>query len=53
MRLYEGKERVNIIDFVDDFSYEGSMNYLMKHSLERIEIYKREKFEYKTYDITL
>jgi superfamily II DNA or RNA helicase len=53
MRLYEGKERVNIIDFVDDFSYNGSMNYLMKHSLERIEIYKREKFEYKTYEITL
>jgi superfamily II DNA or RNA helicase len=53
MRLYEGKERVNIIDFVDDFSYNGSMNYLMKHSLERIEIYKREKFEYKTYDVTL
>ena len=53
MRLYEGKERVNIIDFVDDFSYNGSMNYLMKHSLERIEIYKREKFEYKIYDVTL
>lgn len=53
MRLYEGKEKVNIIDFVDDFSYNGSMNYLMKHSLERIEIYKREKFEYKNYEITL
>ena len=38
---------------VDDFSHNGSMNYLMKHSLERIEIYKREKFEYKNYEITL
>lgn len=53
MRLYEGKEKVNIIDFVDDFSWKASINYLMKHSLERIEIYKREKFDYKIYDVTL
>jgi superfamily II DNA or RNA helicase len=53
MRLYEGKEKVNIIDFVDDFSWKSSINYLMKHSLERIEIYKREKFDYKMYDVTL
>lgn len=53
MRLYEGKEKVNIIDFVDDFSWKTSANYLMKHSLERIEIYKREKFDYKIYDVTL
>ena len=53
MRLYEGKEKVNIIDFVDDFSFEESANYLMKHSLERIEIYKREKFEYKMYSVNL
>jgi superfamily II DNA or RNA helicase len=53
MRLYEGKEKVNVIDFVDDFRFDGMDNYLMKHSWERIEIYKREKFEYKIYDITL
>lgn len=51
MRLYEGKEKVNIIDFVDDFTYDGKENYLMKHSRERIEIYKREHFEYKVYDV--
>lgn len=53
MRLYEGKEKVNVIDFVDDFSWKSSANYLIKHSNERIEIYKREKFEYKIYDVTL
>jgi superfamily II DNA or RNA helicase len=53
MRLYEGKEKVNVIDFVDDFSWKGSPNYLLKHSAERIEIYKREKFDYKLYDVTL
>jgi superfamily II DNA or RNA helicase len=51
MRKLEGKEKVNIIDFVDDFSYDGNMNYLLKHSFERIEIYKREKFDYKIFDV--
>ncbi len=51
MRKLAGKEKVNIIDFVDDFSYDGSMNYLLKHSFERLEIYKREKFEYKIYEV--
>ena len=53
MRLYEGKEKVNIIDFVDDFSWNGKENYLMKHSKERIEIYKREHFDYKIYDVKI
>jgi hypothetical protein len=53
MRLFEGKEKVNIIDFVDDFSWEGKDNYLMKHSKERIEIYKKEHFEYKMYEIKI
>ena len=53
MRLFDGKEKVNIIDFVDDFSFNGKDNYLMKHSKERIEIYKREHFEYKIYDVKI
>jgi superfamily II DNA or RNA helicase len=53
MRLSEGKEIVNIIDFVDDFSTEESTNYLMQHSKERIEIYKREKYQYKIYEVKL
>jgi type I site-specific restriction endonuclease len=53
MRLYDGKEKVNIIDFVDDFSWEGKDNYLIKHSKERIEIYKKEQFEYKIYEIKI
>jgi len=53
MRLFEGKEKVNIIDFVDDFSWNGKENYLMKHSRERIEIYKKEQFDYKIYEIVM
>ena len=53
MRLFEGKEKTNIIDFVDDFRWEDNDNYLMKHSYERIDIYKRERFEFKIYDVSL
>ena len=51
MRKLDGKEKVNIIDFVDDFSWKNSMNYLLKHSFDRIDIYKREDFEYKIYEV--
>lgn len=53
MRLLEGKDGVNIIDFVDDFSYKGKINYSLEHSDERIRIYEKEKFPYKIYDIDL
>lgn len=53
MRKMEGKEKVNIIDFVDDFSTKKYKNYLMKHMDERIQIYKKESFEYKIFNIKL
>ncbi|NDE10730.1 MAG: DEAD/DEAH box helicase [Chitinophagia bacterium] len=53
MRKMEGKDKVNIIDFVDDFSSPKYQNYLMKHSEARIQIYKNESFEYKIYKIKL
>jgi len=53
MRKMEGKERVNIIDFVDDFTTPRYENYLMKHSRSRIEIYKKENFEYKIFKVKL
>jgi len=53
MRKMEGKEVVNVIDFVDDFSSNKFENYLMKHSKARIEIYKKEMFEYKIFNVKL
>ena len=52
-RKMEGKEKVNIIDFVDDFSTVGYKNYLMKHSEARIAIYRNENFDYKIFRVTL
>lgn len=54
MRLFEGKERVNIIDFVDDFSLtQSSKNYLLKHGEERLKIYTQQGFPFKKYSIQL
>lgn len=53
MRKLLGKMVVNIIDFVDDFSWKSKPNYLMKHSDERIKIYEREKFPYEIWDVDL
>lgn len=53
LRLHDTKDKVRIIDFVDDFSWKRSKNYLMDHSAERIAIYKREGFPYKVYEMDL
>jgi superfamily II DNA or RNA helicase len=54
MRLMKGKDRVNIIDFVDDYSTGGrSKNYLLKHGEERMKIYREQGFPYKEYRVKL
>lgn len=53
VRIHENKDKVRIIDFVDDFTWKSAPNYLMEHSVERIKIYEKEKFPYTIYDINL
>lgn len=53
MRKMEGKEKVVVIDFVDDFSTARYVNYLLKHSEARIQIYQKEGFEYKIFKVKL
>jgi superfamily II DNA or RNA helicase len=53
MRKMEGKEKVNVIDFVDDFSTPKYQNYLMRHSEARISIYKKECFDYRIFKIKI
>ena len=47
LRQHSSKESVNIIDFVDDLSYSGWDNYLIRHAKERQRIYKEQKFKYE------
>lgn len=53
MRKMEGKEKVNVIDFVDDFSTGKYQNYLMKHGEVRLSIYRKECFDFKIFRIKL
>lgn len=53
MRKHAEKEKVVIVDFVDDFSYKAKDNYLMEHSRSREALYSREGFQYKVYNIKL
>lgn len=52
LRQHESKEAVNIIDFVDDITYEGWHNYLYKHGIARQKIYLQEKFKYDIKRVT-
>ncbi|MEG1009269.1 MAG: helicase-related protein [Clostridia bacterium] len=49
MRLLEGKEKVIVYDFVDNYIFgklKNSINYLYKHGLERQRMYMERKFPY-------
>lgn len=50
MRLYETKNEVNIIDFIDDYSYNDD-NYLLAHGKERMKTYKNQEFPYEVINI--
>ena len=53
MRLLEGKEEVNIIDIVDDFSFEKHDNYLLKHGKARLEFYKQYTDQIKVHTVRI
>lgn len=53
MRLHEDKSKVVIVDFVDDFSYKSKDNYLLEHSKHREDLYIREGYPYKVYEVKI
>ena len=57
MRLKDGKHKVQVIDFSDNYQYGSNKwakkNYLMKHADERARIYKEKQFPYKKFKIDL
>ncbi|NMC59875.1 MAG: DEAD/DEAH box helicase family protein [Candidatus Methanofastidiosa archaeon] len=56
MRLMEGKEKIQVIDFSDNFEYGSGFqkkNYLMRHSEERERIYKDKRFPFKRFKVKL
>jgi type I site-specific restriction endonuclease len=53
LRTADDKEQLNLFDISDDLVYNGSMNYTMKHMMERIQIYNTEGFDYDIVPVRL
>lgn len=56
MRLMEGKEKITVIDFVDNYEYGKGYqksNYLMRHGNDRKKIYTEKKFPNKRFKVKL
>ena len=53
LRVSDNKTDTKLFDIADDITYEKRINYSYLHSLERIKIYKREKFNYKMHRVDI
>lgn len=53
LRKGDNKEKATLYDIVDDLSNGKKQNHAIKHFMSRIEIYNKEKFDYKIYNIGL
>jgi len=45
LRLADGKDKMVLIDIIDDIRFKSRENFAYQHALERISIYRKEKFE--------
>jgi len=58
LRIGSEKEKLTLYDIVDDLSYSTKkgvvkQNYALKHFIERVGIYDKEEFFYKSYQIPM
>lgn len=53
LRTSDDKDMLIVFDVVDDLCYNDHANYAIKHFIERVNIYKTEKFPYRCYPISL
>lgn len=55
LRQHEDKKDTGafLYDIVDDLSVGSYSNYVLKHFIERIEIYDKENFDYQIYNVEL
>jgi superfamily II DNA or RNA helicase len=53
LRLHDSKSRATLYDFADDISNGRNRNATLNHLIERIKIYKDEKFDYSVTEIKL
>lgn len=53
LRLHPEIDTVYLYDIVDNLTYNGRENYLLKHFKHRVEIYDKEQFEYEIYNVKI
>ena len=53
LRVKDDKTSAEIYDIVDDLTNGPKINYLMKHAIARMQLYKKSEFSYKTYRVQL
>jgi superfamily II DNA or RNA helicase len=53
LRKSDNGQGTTIYDISDNLSWRKRKNYTMKHAQERIEIYTRENFKYRVYEIDM
>ena len=46
LRISSSKWKVKLYDIVDDLAHKQHKNYAMKHFIERLKIYNKQKFDY-------
>lgn len=53
LRKSDNDETTVVIDISDNLSWKSKKNHTMKHAIERVNIYAKESFNYKLYEIPL
>lgn len=53
LRLSSNKDVATLYDIADDLSWKSRKNFTLLHYIERMKIYNQEKFNYKTYSVSL
>ena len=53
LRQGDNKEITNLYDISDDISWKRRQNFALLHSYERLKIYKKERFNFKTYKVKI
>lgn len=53
LRLSDNGQKTILYDIADNMMYNNKANYTLLHAKERIKIYKKEKFDYEHYEVTL
>jgi superfamily II DNA or RNA helicase len=53
LRKSEDGRETTLYDIADDMHHNKTKNYTLLHAIERMKIYKREKFDYEIHEVTL